>query len=772
MTTLTLRSHATTRSSATSGSHATTQASTQTRRRVCLFVLAAALPLLPTLAQAHPYDDPRYLRGAGLPQAVTEVVVTPSRAARAAFATGRAVDHIDQRRIRELQADTAHDALRETPGVAVQQTNRGAGVPVIRGLVGPSNVVVVDGLRFNQATWRTGPSQYLTTLDPSAFRGFEVLSGPASVHYGAGAMGGVVAALPWRLRQAQGVGARGTLRFVSQDRTGSGQLHLDGRHGALAVGLGGALRRHGTLTTGGGAKVPLSDWQQQAWHGSAGWQLGERTRLRASYRGAQVAHAGRVDQLARGRLRIYDNADDYATLDLQHRGEGRLRELRVAVAFHRTDEQVARFDCDGTDALAQCVSGADRLYGRPGDLPGTHLSRERRYQDTVSTLGALAQAEFDVVPKRISLDVGVEAWRDEVNASSLRDRKSSGAWAWKDAARGNFSAGTTWLESGLWAAGSATLWRSGDMRLLATAGGRGAHFRGHAGDVPGLGAVDYSYTGLVGSANVRLVSGRRWMVYADVSQGFRAPNVQETTVLGDTGSKFEVPNGDLGPERGLALEVGGRLRRRGLSLQLSAFVNRVTDFIDERQLSAAEVQALGLDAQDVGSNPVIARVNRGSGLFVGAQGLLRWKLPRHLTPFVQLGWSRGDVTAADGTSTPARRVMPLQGSGGVRWAQPTRGLWFAVVSRFAAAQDRLHPSDRNDLRICADPVNPSAVLTGDTCTGTPAWATLNVRGGWRWHQALRLDLALTNILDATYREHGSGFDAAGTGLSVSLSGRY
>lgn len=745
----------------------------------CLLFLTVLLVVGPRLATAHPYEDPRTLRGTGLPLDVTAVVVTPLRAARSAFATGRTVDRIGRRQLRELQADTAHDALRETPGVTVQQTNRGAGIPVIRGMVGPSNLVMVDGLRFNQATWRTGPSQYLTTLDPSAFRAFEVLSGPASVQYGAGAMGGVTAALPWRLRTSQGIGARGALRLVSQDQTASGQLHLSGRRGAFVGGLGGAIRSHGALTSGGGVVVPLSDWQQRAWHGSVGWQLAERTWLRASLRSARIGHAGRVDQLARGRLRIYDNADDYASLDLRHRASGSLRELRVALAFHRSDEQVARFDCAGSGTtqadFAQCVQAADGLYDRPSGTPDANLKRERRYQDTVSTLGALAKATFAF--SGLGLDVGVEAWRDKVDTSTLRARQASGNWSWADASRGNFSADTTWLESGLWAALNATLWQGGDTRLLVTAGARGAHFRGEAVAVPGLSAVNggdvrYSHTGLVGSGGVRLVADQRWMLYADISQGFRSPNVQETTVLGDTGSKFEVPNVDLGPERGLSLEVGGRLQRHGLFLHVSGFVNRVSDVIDERQLSSDEVNALGLDGADVGSSPVVQRINRGSGLFLGAQGQIRWRLWRHVSPFLRLGWSQGDVDSVDGTSTPARRVMPLSGSAGIRWQRPARGLWLALVGRFALAQDRLHPSDRNDLRICADPANPNKVMPGETCTGTPAWSTVNLRGGWRFHKSLRLDAALTNMLDTIYRIHGSGFNAPGVGVSVSLSGRY
>ena len=54
----------------------------------------------------------------------------------------------------------------DTPGVWVQKTNHGGGSPFIRGLVGNQILVLVDGIRLNNATLRYGPNQYLATVDP------------------------------------------------------------------------------------------------------------------------------------------------------------------------------------------------------------------------------------------------------------------------------------------------------------------------------------------------------------------------------------------------------------------------------------------------------------------------------------------------------------------------------------------------------------------------------------------------------------------------------
>ena len=99
----------------------------------------------------------------------------------------------------------------------------------------------------------------------------------------------------------------------------------------------------------------------------------------------------------------------------------------------------------------------------------------------------------------------------------------------------------------------------------------------------------------------------------------------------------------------------------------------------------------------------------------------------------------------------------MNGHGGVFYA---RGDVYAkVFTRFALQQTRLHPDDRKDLRICEAADAPGELQ--EDCSGSPAWATLNVSLDTRlsdvWHWSLGVD----NLTDHRYRFHGSGFDAGG-----------
>ena len=78
------------------------------------------------------------------------------------------------------------------PGVLVQKTAHGHGSPFIRGFTGRQNLLLVDGVRVNNSTFRGGPVQYWNTVDPLAIDHIEVIKSQGSVLYGSDAVGGTV----------------------------------------------------------------------------------------------------------------------------------------------------------------------------------------------------------------------------------------------------------------------------------------------------------------------------------------------------------------------------------------------------------------------------------------------------------------------------------------------------------------------------------------------------------------------------------------------------
>jgi outer membrane receptor protein involved in Fe transport len=69
-------------------------------------------------------------------------------------------------------------ALKESPGVRLQQTTTSQVSLFIRGLAGQQILHLVEGVRFNTTTFRPGANQYLALVNPSFAERVETVRGP------------------------------------------------------------------------------------------------------------------------------------------------------------------------------------------------------------------------------------------------------------------------------------------------------------------------------------------------------------------------------------------------------------------------------------------------------------------------------------------------------------------------------------------------------------------------------------------------------------------
>lgn len=99
---------------------------------------------------------------------------------------------ISAKDLNSLNQQTSADILQATGEVFVQKSQMGGGSPVVRGFEANRILLVVDGVRMNNAIYRSGHLQSAITIDPAILERAEVIFGPGSLHYGSDALGGVV----------------------------------------------------------------------------------------------------------------------------------------------------------------------------------------------------------------------------------------------------------------------------------------------------------------------------------------------------------------------------------------------------------------------------------------------------------------------------------------------------------------------------------------------------------------------------------------------------
>ena len=196
-----------------------------------------------------------------------------------------------------------------------QQSTYGQVSPFLRGLTGYQVLNLIDGVRFNNSTFRSGPNQYLAFADPSQAQRVEAMLGPSSSQFGSDAMGGTIQLLTPapQFNGSSGLDARGSVNLfaASADASGGGDATVVVRGSKAFLSVGGAWRELGDLRAGGGRDshhvlkrlFGLSDDQireinggrqtgtgfsQSGFHAKFAARLGNQQNLTAWYQGSDM----------------------------------------------------------------------------------------------------------------------------------------------------------------------------------------------------------------------------------------------------------------------------------------------------------------------------------------------------------------------------------------------------------------------------------------------------------------------------------------------------
>ncbi|HEX8331234.1 MAG TPA: TonB-dependent receptor plug domain-containing protein, partial [Segetibacter sp.] len=121
-----------------------------------------------------------------------KVVVSASKWEQKMNEIPNTIVRIDLTEARLQNPQTSADLLAMSGQVFVQKSQLGGGSPMIRGFSTNRLLIVVDGVRMNNAIYRSGNLQNVISIDPLSIQNAEVIFGPGSIIYGSDAIGGVM----------------------------------------------------------------------------------------------------------------------------------------------------------------------------------------------------------------------------------------------------------------------------------------------------------------------------------------------------------------------------------------------------------------------------------------------------------------------------------------------------------------------------------------------------------------------------------------------------
>ncbi|HVE77520.1 MAG TPA: TonB-dependent receptor, partial [Gemmatimonadaceae bacterium] len=642
-------------------------------------------------------------------------------------------------------------ALREEPGLHLQQTTAAQGSLFLRGLTGQQVVNLLDGVRLNNSTFRPGANQYTAFIEPAAVERVEVVRGPNSTPYGSDSLGGTMNVLTRPAGGGRdGFDLHGGVRafFSSADLAGGGDAHLSGGTRRWGFLVGGAGRRAQDLRAGGGLdshsvatrllglssevlgdRLQDTGYTQYGAHAKVTARLTDSDALTVSYlRGTQLG------------VRRYDQLD------------GGLGNLLSAFDPQTLDFLAARYDRGGLGPL-DAVSLTFSYNGQRDDRRSQGInsaaglrSRITEEYNRTDALGYQAQAAARL-GERHTLAFGGEFYDERVDSERTDLRFSGATLDFTDRAevRARFPDGARYRTLGLFAQDAARLVPG---RLTASFGLRYSRFTYHqtpddnpldARGQPTVPEFRTTFDDVTFNAGVVVNVTRHLDLTGAVSRGFRAPNVNDFGSIGLSGLGFEItpeegvrlgalvgdfdasrPPVDAGravrqlrPETLYNYEAGGRLRTSRLSATASAFDAEFTNFIERRVAllpQGAVGQAVGgerIVRQDalgavytaLSSAPVFVRANAGHIRMRGVEGSVTARAARSLTFNGHAFYVRATNTETGLPPSLENGVPPVTGFAGLRWEPTGRRLWVETYSLLAGAQRRLSDNDVQQARI-------------------------------------------------------------------------
>lgn len=662
----------------------------------------------------------------------TEVVVTPGRGREEeVFGVPEAVSVTTRGELETRPLQLLPQALREETGVLLQQTTAAQASPFIRGFSAQRIVYLLDGIRFNTSTFRTGATQYLGWIAPGIVERMEVVRGPASVQYGSDALGGSVNVVSTTLPFSP-VGTR-TSGSV-QGQVGSADLSggLDAaaivQMPAFAFRVGGAARRVDDLRPGRerdshaavtrflglpsqaiGRRLPRTGFRQAGGHVVGRARLADASVVDLVYLHEEQFGVSRYDRELGG--------------DGLHRSEFEPQRLDFAVVRYRRPDVPVLGELTTSFSLNRQQD--DRLeQARP-------TSRLERQENHVTAFGYQAQGARRFL-ERHDLTFGGEMYDEYIGAVGEFEDPLTQT---REPVRPRIPDGSRYQSVGLFVQDTVNL--NGGLALRG--GVRYGHFAFRTRSDPSLGVEEERLATDALTFNVGAVLRVTGALNAtaSVSRGFRAPNAFDLGAIGISGGGFEVAPGearDLGAEIGssdgpdatstglpvdqldaevlYAYETGLKLQTPTLTASLTGFDLELRDIIQRRtaifpQPVVGEVIA-GFEVvrQDEAGRafvaedprPIATRVNVDRARVRGIEADIRARLTPSWTAGAYFSATHGrDLESGE----PLRRMPPPLGGVRLRFEPPASRYWVEGVSSFAWRQTRLSSGDLSDARIGA-----------------------------------------------------------------------
>lgn len=680
-----------------------------------------------------------------------------------------AIDVVTTKTLEYIPSQNSADLLLNTGNIFVQKSQVGGGSPILRGFEANKVLLVVDGIRMNNAIYRSGHLQNSITIDNAILERAEIIYGPASVIYGSDALGGVVHYITKSPDFADSVGKpninmHAYTRYATANSSSKNHINFNIGAKNFASLTSITYGKYGNLRFGTRRNPFYGDWGKQFWYVD---RINGIDSVVANKKNNIIPNSGynQIDFLQKFRYNIKDKAD--LGLNIQYSESSDLNrhdqltnqknglpkysewyygpQKRFLAAFtseHKANRGV--YSSFLTSVAYQNIQESRFTRKFRSDT----LYKQEEAVDILSV-----NLDFvKYLKKKKSFNYGVDYVQNFIGSKA--QKQDINTLLEKPFLTRYPDAGTQTLNLG----GYVSFKMNFADKLTLLMGSRYQYYnlKSEYGelfyDLPGLfkqiNLVNNSLSGSIGLTHNQSESFK-WNIL--LSTGFRSPNLDDLAKVRQNDDDIILPNPNLKPEVSYNAEIGFSKTFEGY---IQVNLNYFTTYLNNAIVREALVLPDGSDSIPFqGAFPTTYQNNNAAeALIHGLNFSLVSTLNSNISFKSTLNYTYGrDIT----NNRPLAHIPPMYGRTELQYHIPkyTASIYFYYY---------------NWKHISDMPGTGEDKHTKGTEYGFPGYYTLNLNSTFRFTPSVSLSLAIENLIDEFYHPFASGVPGPGINFVTTL----
>lgn len=690
------------------------------------------------------------------------------------------IETISQAQIKQTNPQTAADALAANANVFVQKSQGGGGSPVLRGFEANKILLVIDGVRLNNAIYRSGHLQNAITIDPAILERMEVIFGAGSMAYGSDALGGVV---HFRSRNPKlNFGDAGLkfnhnygLRYASANRENT--IHYD-----LNIGS----KKWASLTS-----VSYSDFDNLkagSWADNRYPDYGKRLNY--------IRQINGIDSIVANPSVYTQIGTAYSQMDLMQKILFQFSEKNKLILNGQlsTSSNIPRYDMLTETSNNGLLSFAEWNYGPQKRLllSGQWIySNETAVFNQLKFIGSYQKIDEDRITRRYRSDRRITQLEDiSVYGLTIDFNKDLNENKLQTISYGldlqaNYLNSTAIDQDISDLSEQPTLSRyPSDKSTLRSLGGyiqynvknssntliskTGLRYNRTSTFIKYDSADPFSWpsdfiAGLNNDNNAMVLStginynpNAKWRSHFNLGNAYRAPNIDDLAKIRIKGAEVQVPNLNLKPERAISSEVGtSYFLAAKRVVTVGAFYTLLRDAIIRENFPLPDGSEFIVDGID--TLRTVANINANKGRIYGVTINTDLRLNDTWSFEGSFNYTKG-TTYSEGVTAPLAHIPPFFGK--LVFNYNYYDLDIKGVLRYNGAKPLdLYGGSADNPEYATD-------------MGTLAWQTYNLYISYPYNKYFKINVGVENILDRHYRTFSSGLSAPGRNMILSVNGNF